>query len=98
MQLVEIKKFDVLANSFSISEGVNRSHETVIKLIDKYLPDLEEYGRVGFEIRTFTTNGGKQKQRVALLNEQQCTLLITFMRNNSVVIAFKKQWFVNFSE
>ncbi len=90
MQLVEIKKFDILANSFSIAEGVNRSHETVIKLIDKYLPDLEEYGRVGFEIRTFTTNGGKQKQRVAMLNEQQCTLLITFMRNNSVVIAFKK--------
>ncbi|AHB69565.1 gp79 [Cronobacter malonaticus] len=32
-----------------------------------------------------------QKQEIALLNEQQTTLLITYMRNNEVVRAFKKR-------
>ncbi|MDC9598330.1 Rha family transcriptional regulator [Xenorhabdus anantnagensis] len=91
MKLVEIKKFDLLANSMAIAEGAKKAHDTVIKLVDRNISDLEEFGRVGFEIRAFDTAGGKQKQRVALLNEQQATLLITYMRNNDIVRAFKKK-------
>ncbi len=39
----------------------------------------------------FQTDGGMQKQEIALLNEQQTTLLITYMRNNEVVREFKKR-------
>ncbi|MFN7073894.1 Rha family transcriptional regulator, partial [Proteus mirabilis] len=53
--------------------------------------DLNEFGRVAFEMRSFDTDGGRQKQQVALLNEQQATLLITYMRNNDVVREFKKK-------
>ncbi|WP_369788331.1 Rha family transcriptional regulator [Rouxiella sp. WC2420] len=91
MQLVEIKKLDLVTNTVAIADGVGRDHDTIIKLVDRNKSDLEEFGGVGFEIRTFDTNGGKQKQRVALINELQTTLLITYMRNNDVVRAFKKR-------
>ncbi|MFK3012703.1 Rha family transcriptional regulator, partial [Salmonella enterica subsp. enterica serovar Weltevreden] len=78
------------------AEGVGRDHDTIIKLVDRNKSDLEEFGRVGFEIRTLDTKGGRQKQRVALLNEQQTTLLITYMRNNEVVRSFKKRLVAEF--
>lgn len=96
MQLVEIKKLDLVTNSAAIAEGVHRDHDTIIKLVDRNRADLEEFGGVGFEIRTLETKGGKQKQRVALLNEQQTTLLITYMRNNDIVRAFKKRLVAEF--
>lgn len=96
MQLVEIKKLDLVTNTSAIAEGVGRDHDTIIKLVDRNKSDLEEFGGVGFEIRTLDTKGGKQKQRVALLNEQQTTLLITYMRNNEVVRAFKKRLVAEF--
>lgn len=91
MELVEIKKLELVTNSFAIAEGVEKGHKPVIQLIRKYLADLEEFGRVEFEMRPFKTGGGTQKQEIALLNEQQTTLLITYMRNNEVVRAFKKR-------
>lgn len=88
MQLVEIKKIDLVTNTAAIAEGVGRDHDTIIKLVDRNKSDLEEFGEVGFEIRAGYNNS---KVRVALLNEQQTTLLITYMRNNEVVRAFKKR-------
>lgn len=88
MQLVEIKKLDLVTNTVAISEGVGRDHDTIIKLVDRNKSDLEEFGEVGFEIRAGYNNA---KVRVALLNEQQTTLLITYMRNNEVVRSFKKR-------
>lgn len=96
MQLVEIKKLDLVTTSTAIADGVKRDHDTIIKLIDRNKTDLEEFGRVGFEIRTIQTDGGPQKQRVALLNEQQTTLLITYMRNNDIVRGFKKRLVAEF--
>lgn len=88
MQLVEIKKLDLVTNTIAIADGVERDHDTIIKLVDRSKTDLEEFGKVGFEIRAGYNNS---KVRAALLNEQQTTLLITYMRNNDVVRAFKKQ-------
>jgi phage regulator Rha-like protein len=88
MQLVEIKKLDLVTNTIAIADGVGRDHDTIIKLVDRNKADLEEFGKVGFEIRAGYNNA---KVRVALLNEQQTTLLITYMRNNNVVRSFKKR-------
>lgn len=71
MQLVEIKKLDLVTNTAAIADGVGRDHDTIIKLVDRNKSDLEEFGGVGFEIRK---SGGKPL-RIALLNEQQTTLL-----------------------
>lgn len=93
MQLVEIKKLDLVTTSATIADGVKRDHDTIIKLIDRNKDDLEEFGKVGFEIRAGYNNA---KVRVAILNEQQTTLLITYMRNNDVVRAFKKRLVAEF--
>ena len=55
MQLVEIKKLDLVTSTVAIADGVGRDHDTVIKLVDRNKADLEEFGRVGFEIRTIQT-------------------------------------------
>ena len=44
-----------------------------------------------FEIEPFETAGGIQSREVALLDEPQSTLLLTFMRNTDIVRAFKKK-------
>ena len=93
MQLVEIKKLDLVTTSMAIADGVKRDHDTIIKLVDRNKSDLEEFGEVGFEIRAGYNNA---KVRVAVLNEQQTTLLITYMRNNEVVRAFKKRLVAEF--
>ncbi|MEV9060080.1 Rha family transcriptional regulator [Klebsiella quasipneumoniae] len=96
MQLVEIKKNDLVTNSVAIANGVEKDHKPVIQLIRKYKTDLEEFGRVEFEVRPFQTDGGMQKQEIALLNEQQTTLLITYMRNSDIVRDFKKRLVAEF--
>ncbi|EDE8445089.1 hypothetical protein YD25_003904 [Salmonella enterica subsp. enterica] len=53
MQLVEIKKLDLVTNSAVIATGVKKDHKPVIQLIRKYKSDLEEFGRVEFEMRPF---------------------------------------------
>lgn len=76
-------------DSLTIADGVEISHQAVIKIIRKYLPDFEEFGRVGFEIRPFGTSGGTQKREVAYLNEDQAMLLFTFLKNTSIARSLK---------
>lgn len=64
-----------------IAEGTHAQHASVLKLVRKNLKELEEFGRVGFQIRPFETAGGPQQREVAILNEQQSTLVLSFMRN-----------------
>ncbi len=73
-----------------IAEHSGNQHHTVTKLIQTYLKDLEEFGRVRFEIDTLQTNGGLQESKNYHLNEEQATLIITYMRNNEQVRTFKK--------
>lgn len=63
---------------------------TVTRLIRNHQKDLETFGRVGFEIRALQTKGGIQDVKTYHLNEQQATLLITYLRNTEPVKAFKK--------
>lgn len=79
-----------VTNTLAIAEGTGNDHASVIKLVRTYQTDLEEFGGVGFEIRPFETPGGAQKREVAILNEQQSTLLLTYMRNSDIVRKFKK--------
>lgn len=79
-----------VTTSLKISEGVGNKHKTVIQLVRQNIKDFEELGRVAFEMLPFETKGGIQKREVAILNESQATLLMTYMRNNDTVRAFKK--------
>ena len=64
--------------------------DTVSRLIRKHMKDLEEFGKVGFEIRACPHRTGVSLQKLYHLNEQQATLLITYLKNTEPVRRFKK--------
>lgn len=90
MNLVTLNNGAAVTTSLAIAEGTKNEHRAVLQLARTYLTDLEEFGRVALEMRPFETAGGVQKREVAILNEQQSTLLLTYMRNTEVVRQFKK--------
>ena len=84
--------------SMRVANGTRNEHASVLRLIRDNLADFEQFGRVGFEIAPFDTNGGVQRREVAILNEDQATLLLTYMRNNEIVRDFKIRLVKAFSE
>lgn len=91
MTIVIIKDGADVASTAVIAAGTENEHASVIALVRKYQADFEEFGRVRFEIEPFETAGGTQSREVALLDEPQATLLLTFMRNTEIVRTFKKK-------
>ena len=89
--LVIIQNNATLTSSEIIAEGVGNQHKNVIELVRKYQADLEEFGMVAFETRArLQGQHGGGDTEYALLNEQQATLLLTYMQNTSIVREFKK--------
>jgi phage regulator Rha-like protein len=73
-----------------IAERGEVDHKSLMRLVQNHEEDLKEFGRVGFEIDTLMTKGGAQQAKVYHLNEQQSTLIITYMKNTKPVREFKK--------
>lgn len=82
---------DLFATSETIAEFAQVSYRSVQRLIEKHMDDLNEFSRVRFEITPFETKGGIQDKKIYHLNEQQTTLLITYLKNTPPVREFKKQ-------
>lgn len=78
---------EFVVTSETIANGAGVEHRAVLQLIGNNIADFEEFGQVAFEMRAGYNNS---QVRVALLNEQQATLLMTFQRNTDQVRAFKK--------
>lgn len=76
----------LVVTSETIAVGSGAQHASVLRLLDDNKADFEQFGHLRFEIRDAYNN---HKARVALLNEQQATLLMTFQRNTEQVKAFK---------
>lgn len=72
-----------------IAEMTGNSYRSVQRIIEKQSDRLSRFGRVRFEITPTQTKGGVQNKKVYHLNEQQATLLITFLKNTDVVADFK---------
>lgn len=85
--LIENGERGLVVSSETIANGAGVQHKNALELINAHHLPLERFGPVAFETRPLP-NGGNPI-RVALLNEQQATLLMTFMRNNERVIEFK---------
>lgn len=77
--------------SLVIADETGNGHASVLRLIRENLDDLNEIGRVGFEIRPFDTAGGTQRREVAVLDEPASALLMTYLRNTPKVKDFKKR-------
>lgn len=89
MKLV-IKHGDEFATTSEIiAQNTDTEHRAVLQLIGTYKEQMEQFGRVAFEMRTLKTKGGDQQREIAILNEQQSTFLLTLMRNSEIVVRFK---------
>ncbi|MCG7588008.1 phage regulatory protein/antirepressor Ant [Photobacterium sp. OFAV2-7] len=81
-----------ITTSLRIAEGVGNPHSSVIKLIRNNIKDFQEFGIIGFEIQPKPKGQrGGSATEYAILNEQQATLLMTYMRNTEIVRMFKKR-------
>jgi phage regulator Rha-like protein len=93
MQTNQIQ-IDVIENeprvsAMVIADNTNIKYESIRDLIRKYKDELESFGEIPFtDFKSAKQTQGRIKQ-VAELNEQQSTLLITFLKNTKEVVAFK---------
>lgn len=86
-ELVEVRKDEIFTTSKIIADGTNNKHHSMTAIIQKYESDFAEFGKVRFEMKPLESG---QKEKVYILNEEQATLLMTYLRNNEVVRKFKK--------
>ncbi|WP_317399960.1 Rha family transcriptional regulator [Anaerotruncus colihominis] len=66
------------------------SYRSVQRMIERHENDLAEFGQVRFQITPVKYARGTNDKKIYQLNEQQATLLITYLKNTPPVRQFKK--------
>jgi len=69
-----------------VAECTGLQHHTITKTIRKHQVRFERFGKVGFKIQAMESG---QNTKDYILNEQQATLLVTFLKNTEQVANFK---------
>lgn len=87
-ELVYLKNNDAFTDSMVIASGTENQHESVVAILNKYREDFEEFGAL--EFTDFKSGKRGRPTKIYYLNEQQATLLVTYLDNTPVVRAFKK--------
>jgi|GEM_PF-1729623 len=73
-----------------IAENTDNEAKSIARLIDDNSSDFKEFGQLRFENTTVRNSvGAVNEQKTYFLNEQQSTLLVTYLRNNEIVRKFK---------
>lgn len=88
MEIVSVRNNQVFTSSKIIAVGTNNKHHSITAVIQKYLSDFEDFGKVRFEMEPLSSG---QKEKVYILNQQQATLLMTYLRNSEITRNFKKE-------
>ena len=70
-----------------VAECTGLQHHTITKTIRKHQARFERFGKVGFKIQALKSG---QSAKDFILNEQQATLLVTFLKNTNQVANFKE--------
>jgi phage regulator Rha-like protein len=82
----------LIVSSLTIAEGSGVKHKNVVELIRANNVDLREFGPLAFQTRKgapLPQGGFAKSTEVAMLNEQQATLIMTYQRNTDQVRQFK---------
>lgn len=83
-------KLEPYTTADAVAQYAKVRHKTVNELIRKHFADLEEFGTLQFEMEAVERARGVKYAKVYHLNEQQATLLITYLKNTEPVRRFKK--------
>lgn len=81
-----------------LAAHLGNDHRSTFKLVRDHLADFDQFGKVRFEISPSPGSVTGQKERFALLNEDQAYLLLTYSRNTAKVRALKINLVKAFSE
>lgn len=74
-----------------IAESAQIKHHAVQQLVSSHIKDFRAFGVVAFEMRAVKKDRGTKYEKVYHLNEQQATLLMTYLRNTEIVRKFKME-------
>lgn len=82
IQLVHVEN-EVRVDSRIIAKRLGIENRSSFRIISNYMKDFEEFGLIAFEIEAVSKQGarGKKYIKYALLNEDQCYLLLTYSKN-----------------
>lgn len=90
---IEIVNNKPVVSTLVIAENIDKPNKTIVQLINNNMEDFLEFQDQeisNFEVQEIGVNGKAGYARYYNLNEQQSTLLITYLRNNDKVKEFKK--------
>ena len=88
-------KAEPITTSKVMSEFTGIGHRHIKKQITLHKSSLETFGLL---VAHETESTGGRPEEITLLNEQQATLLVTFLKNTPVVVAFKTELVKQFYE
>lgn len=85
--LVQEKNGELLVSSINIALNVGYEHQSVIRLINTYKKQFEQFRPI--DLKTSGINGTSNYQTWYELDENQTTFLFTLMKNNEYTVNFK---------
>lgn len=98
MEIVAVRSIDseARADTRDLAQALGNQHESIMSLLTDYTSEFEALGILRFEIGEISGRG--RPPRFALLNEDQCYLLLTMVRNSELVVPLKRQLVQAFGE
>ena len=81
-----------------LAVNMHNQHRTTTALIDRYKTELSAFGKVLFQIAPLPDSKTGQKERFALLNEDQAFYLVALSRNSPCVVELKGKLVKAFGE
>lgn len=84
---IDIRRHEARIDSRPIAQQLGVKHRNTFELLKNYRVDFEQLGILRFQ--TGEIDGRGQPEKFAMLNEDQCYLLLTYSRNTAKVRALK---------
>ncbi len=85
--IIKMIKNEPRVGHIIVAKNTNNNEKSILDLINRQEKHLLKFGKI--EFNDFKSLNSGRPKREYYLNKQQATLLITFMRNNEIVINFK---------
>lgn len=86
IELTTVGKTEPRVDSRLLAKQLGIKHPNLFAMLKTHKTDFEEFGRVMFQTRPLPSG---QREKIALLNEDQAFLLLTYSRNTAKVRALK---------